>query len=182
MTSPKTRPRVTTPALLAVVLAPLLLTLVQVVSGHPFSPLWSAFSWAGTAILLLCGLVIPWVAARPLRRLRATVAIAGDGVAHIVAFRSSESRLSRLAVLVVDTCGFTTYEIDKEPAAIDWLMIDTASQVAFGNFGQLSVVVFGLDGERLLDFLPLGKSGIDRLTPLRFHEYVSRISGLRPRR
>ena len=134
----------------------------------------------GALISLVYGLIIPWFAARPFRQLRAAVvAASGDGVAQIVAIRSSENFFSRFAVLHVNSSGITTFEIETEPVAMDWSMIDRASQVPFGDSGQLSVIVFGLGGERLLDFIPMGKLGIDQLSPLRFHEYVRRIVGLR---
>lgn len=180
MTSPKTRPRTTSPALVVVVFAPLLLSLLQVVSGHPFSPVWSVLAWMGTAISLVYGLVIPWFAARPLRKLRAVVvATSKDGVAQIVAIRSSEELFSRLVVLHVNSSKIATFESETESVTINWSMIDKISQIPFGHSGQLSVIVFGLGGEKLLDFIPMGKLGIHQLSPLRFHEYVRRISVLR---
>ena len=125
-------------------------------------------------------MVIPWFAARSIRLLRTALAREDEtGVAQIVAMRSSQSRYGRFAVLVTDPSGIRTFQTSTSVVSLAWSEVASLRKVQTGTFGRESVVAHGSGGECLLDFIPMGNSGITRLWGWHLEDCIARIVSLR---
>ena len=94
-----TRAIVTPTSAVLVFIAPTLVTVAQVVSGNPSSGLWALLEGGLAILCVLYAVVIPWFATRSFRKMRAAFASENEqGVARIVAMRSSVRRYGRFAV------------------------------------------------------------------------------------
>jgi len=181
MNRPNSRPATISPtSVLLVFIAPTLVTIAQVGSGNPASGVWAFLEVVLAVLCVLYAVVIPWFAARSFRLLRTALAREVEtGVAQIVAMRSSQSRYGRFAVLVIDPSGIRTFQTSTSVAALAWSELASLRKVQTGIFGRESVVAHGSGGKCLLDFIPMGNSGITRLWGWHLDDYVARIVRLR---
>ena len=182
MTAPKAKQAILTPnSAMLVFIAPALLAIAQLVSGNPTSGMWNLLAGALGLLCVLYAVVIPWFATRSFRLLRAVLAKETEtGVAQIVALRSSEHRYGRFAVLVIDSSVIRIYKTSTSVEALAWSEVASLRKVHTGILGRESVMAHGQEEECLLDFIPMGNSGINQLGARRLEDYVARILRLRP--
>ena len=164
-----------------VFIAPALLAIAQLVSGNPTSGVWNFLEGALGVLCVLYAVVIPWLATRSFRLLRTALAKETEtGVAQIVALRSSEHRYGRFAVLVIDSSGIQIHLTSISVETLAWSEVASLRKVQTGILGRESVMAHGHGGECLLDFIPMGNSGIEELGARRLEDYVARIVRLQP--
>jgi hypothetical protein len=181
MTEPNVTPAIVTPtSAVLVFIAPTLVTVAQVVSGNPSSGLWALLEGGLAILCVLYAVVIPWFATRSFRKMRAAFASENEqGVARIVAMRSSARRYGRFAVLLIDSSGIRTFRTSTSGSALAWSEVASMGKIQTGTFGRESVMVWGQGGECLLDFILMGNSGINQLRARHLDDYVTRIVRLR---
>ena len=180
MKIPNASPKLMSPLASGLLLAALLLPIVQLFSGNPFSIGWYLADGVISLLCILYAVVFPWISAIDIRSMRQALEIRHPtGIVQIVALRASDSRYRRLAILRVDSSGIEKIEPNASGASIGWTLILKITQMQNANFGQASVVVIGKEGESLLDFIPMGKAGMHQLGAGRIDEFVKNIEHLR---
>jgi len=182
MSVPKAKQAIMTPSsAMLVFIAPALLAIAQLVSGDLTSGVWNFLEGALGVLCVLYAVVIPWFATRSFRLLRTALAKETEtGAAQIVALRSSEHRYGRFAVLVIDSSVTRIYQTSTSVETLAWSEVATLRKVHTGILGRVSVMAHGHGGQCLLDFIPMGNSGIETLGARRLEDYVARIVRLRP--
>ena len=181
MSVPNGKQAMMTPSsVMLVFIAPALVAIAQLVSGNLTSGVWTFLEAALAVICVLFAVVIPWFATRSFRSLRTALAKETEtGLVQIVALRSSEHRYGRFAVLVTDSSGLRIFQTSTPVEALAWSEIESLRKVQAGTFGRESVKVHGSGGECLLDFIPMGNSGVNQLRARRLEDYLARILRIR---
>lgn len=183
MTASDARQTMMTPtSAMLVFIAPALLAIAQLLSGNLTSGVWIFLEGGLGVLCVLWAVVIPWFVTRSFRLLRTALAKENEtGVSQIVALRSSEHRYGRFAVLVTDSSATRIYRASTSVEVVAWSEVASLRKVQTGILGRESVMAHGHGGEWLLDFVPMGNFGINRLGARRLEDYVARIVRLRPR-
>ncbi|MCU1523414.1 MAG: hypothetical protein JWO18_308 [Microbacteriaceae bacterium] len=146
----------------------------QLLSGVPDAPIWQAFIYLVDAFALIMLLGLPWLGASWARQLRRRLIIKNpDAVASIVAMWRDGDESQRLGVLLVNSSGLTFYDSPTSESTIgsDATVISTVQE---GTFARESIYLTVGDLVAMR-FVPMGRAGIEPLSPLRLANFVLAI-------